>query len=62
MCPGQHYAKNEMVLVAMLLWAFEIEFLDLERAKATGQSMKAFPAGVLGPDRENPVRMRVRKL
>ena len=62
-CPGQHYAKNEMVLVvAMLLWAFDIEFLDLDRAKATGQSMKAFPAGVLGPDRENPVRLRVRKL
>ena len=27
MCPGRHYAKNEMALaVAMILWAFDIEF------------------------------------
>ncbi|PVH83580.1 cytochrome P450 [Cadophora sp. DSE1049] len=63
MCPGQHYAKNEMVLVvAMLLWAFDIEFLDPRRAKLTRQNMKAFPSSTLRPDRENPIRLRVRRL
>lgn len=62
MCPGQHYAKNEMSLVvAMLLWAFEIEFLDLESAKLTTQDMTAFPSSTLRPDRRNAIRLRVRK-
>ncbi|KAG4436433.1 hypothetical protein IFR05_008088 [Cadophora sp. M221] len=63
MCPGRQYAKNEMALaVAMLLWAFDIEFWDLEGVKKTGQSLSAFGVGTLTPDRENAIRLRKRKL
>lgn len=63
MCPGRHYAKNEMSLaVAMLLWAFDIEFVDLEGAKKTQQDMRAFAVGTLTPDRANAFRLRKRKL
>ncbi len=62
-CPGRHYAKNEMSLaVAMLLWAFDIEFVDLEGVKKTRQNMKAFAVGTLTPDRPNAIRLRRRKL
>jgi cytochrome P450 len=61
MCPSRHYAKNEMLLVvAMLLWAFDFELLDLNGVKKTKASMSAFPTGTLSPDRENAVRMRRR--
>lgn len=63
MCPGQHYAKNEMALtVAMLLWEFDMEFLDLESVGNTGRDMSAFGVGTLVPDRENRIKLRRRRL
>jgi hypothetical protein len=62
MCPGRYYAKSEICLVvAMLLWTFEIEFLDMEAARKTKQSMAAFAIGTLSPAGKNPIRIKRRK-
>ena len=62
MCPGRYYAKSEMSLVvAMLLWAFEIEFLDIEAASNTKTSMASFAIGTLSPAGKNPIRLRKRQ-
>lgn len=63
MCPGRHYAKNvSHVTIAMMLWAFDFEFVDLDQAKATKSDMKAFAVGTLHPDSKNAVRIRRRKV
>jgi hypothetical protein len=62
MCPGRYYAKYEMCLVvAMLIWAFEIEFLDIEAARKTKPNTAAFAIGTLAPAGKNPIRLRRRK-
>jgi len=61
MCPGRYYARYEMCLVvAMLLWTFEIEFLDIEAARKTKPCMAAFAIGTLSPAGKNSVRLRRR--
>ena len=61
-CPGRYYAKSEMCLiVAMLLWAFDIEFLDVEAARKMKPSMAVFAIGTLSPSGNNPVRLRRRE-
>lgn len=63
MCLGRHYPRNEMALaVAMLLWTFNIEILDVEAAKKTGRSMRAFAVGTLTPNRDNRIRIRRREM
>jgi cytochrome P450 len=63
MCPGRYYAKNELCLVvAMLLWVFDIEFSDIEAARKTKQSLAAFAIGTLSPASKNPIRLRRRRL
>lgn len=61
-CPGRHYAKNEMLaVVAMMLWAFDFEIVDKESVGRTKASLRAFPTGTLSPDRENRVTVRMRR-
>lgn len=62
MCPGRHYAKQEIyLLVTMMLWAFDFEFVDPAGAKKTKGDTALFSVGTLHPDRKNAVKVRRRK-
>lgn len=62
MCPGRFYAKNELLLaVAMLLYSFEFEYLDVEKFKKTKDNMGSWAVGTLVPDRQNAVRVKRRE-
>jgi cytochrome P450 len=63
MCPGRHFAKQEIYLVvAMMLWAFDFEFVDLDGVRKTKADNRAFSVGTLHPERKNAARMWRRKI
>lgn len=62
LCPGRHFAKQEIITTAaILLTAYEME-LDVSKAGKEPQSdMKCFGFGTMPPDRAIPFRIRRRK-
>ena len=60
MCPGRHFAKQEMIAsLAIMLTLFDIELLD-EAGRIPNNDMVGFGFGVLWPKGATPVRMKVR--
>lgn len=60
MCPGRHFAKQEIIgTLALLLTYYEIE-LEVQKARTPKCDMKFFPFGGLPPTMEIPFRMRRR--
>ena len=61
LCPGRHYAKQEMLLTfAILATAFDIEILH-EPGVQTNSNMRYFGLGVLPPKDKTPFRIRRRR-
>ena len=62
MCPGRHFAKQEIIgTLALLLTHYEIELR--EPAKGVPEcDMRFFPFGGLPPTKEIPFRMRMREI
>lgn len=59
MCPGRHFAKQEILLtVAALMSSFDIELLGAE----TKESYRFFGTGVLGPQGKTRFRLRKRAI
>lgn len=60
LCPGRHYAKQEMLLT-FAIWAtvFDIEIMN-EVGKQTDADMRYFGLGVLPPKGKTPFRIRRR--
>ena len=65
MCPGRHFAKQEILLaVAVMVTKFNIEFLgwknlDGSKSGRSAQDAKRFAGFIaMSPDREMEIRMR----
>ena len=62
MCPGRHFAKQEMISsLAIMLTLFDIELVD-EAGRIPENDMAGFGFGALSPKGETPVRMRLRRM
>lgn len=60
MCPGRHFAKQEMISsLAIMLTLFDIELID-EAGRIPENDMAGFGYGALSPKGATPVRMRLR--
>ncbi len=60
MCPGRHFAKQEIITTfAMLMSKYEIELLPAVRPPKP--DMRFYPLGGLPPDTNVPVRIRRRR-
>ena len=60
MCPGRHFAKQEMISsLALMLALFDIELVD-EAGKLPDNDMEGFGFGALWPKGKLRVRMRLR--
>jgi cytochrome P450 len=62
MCPGRFFAKQEIIgATAMILSAYDIEFVDVEAAKKIKPDMNYFPFGAVPPKGNIAVRIRRRR-
>ena len=62
MCPGRHFAKQEIIgTLALLLTHYEIELREPTKG-APECDMRFFPFGGLPPTKEIPFRMRRREI
>ena len=62
MCPGRHFAKQEIIgTLALLLTHYEIELREPTKG-APECNMRFFPFGGLPPTKEIPFRMRRRNI
>lgn len=62
-CPGRYLAKQEvMIMVAILLRAYEVEFVDPIAAEGATEDLTRFPLGILPPKGEFPFRIRRRNI
>ncbi len=60
MCPGRHFAKQEMISsLAVMLTLFDIELID-EADRIPQNDMGGFGFGALWPKTATPIRMRLR--
>ena len=60
MCPGRHFAKQEMITaMAIVLTLFDVELAD-EKGRIPGNDMEGFGFGTLWPKGRTEVRMRRR--
>lgn len=61
MCPGRHFAKNEIIgTLGLLLELFECELVDLQRAERVKPDKRWVPYGTLPPTKKVAVRLRRR--
>ncbi|THC96030.1 hypothetical protein EYZ11_004490 [Aspergillus tanneri] len=61
MCPGRHFAKNEIIgTLGLLLDLFECELVDIQEAQRVKADKRWVPYGTLPPTRKVAVRMRRR--
>ncbi|KAL8826942.1 MAG: hypothetical protein Q9170_007209 [Blastenia crenularia] len=59
LCPGRHFAKQEIITTAaILLTAFDIELIGEKERGKVGVDMGCFGFGTMPPDRKVPFRIR----
>lgn len=59
LCPGRHYAKNQLIGTFAFLFAnYDMELLDGVKSNKVKPDMRWFPSGSLPPDRQVPFRIR----
>lgn len=63
LCPGRHFAKQEMIITtAVLLSAYDIELVEEKGKKPPQVDRRYFGHGTMPPDRKIPFRIRRRKV
>lgn len=61
MCPGRHFAKNEIIgTLGLLLELFECELIDVQQAELVKPDTRWVPYGTLPPTKKVAVRLRRR--
>ncbi|KGO43074.1 Cytochrome P450 [Penicillium expansum] len=61
MCPGRHFAKNEIIgTLGVLLELFECELVDVKQAERVKPDTRWVPYGTLPPTKKLAVRLRRR--
>ncbi|CAI7633730.1 unnamed protein product [Penicillium crustosum] len=61
MCPGRHFAKNEIIgTLGLLLELFECELVDVQQAEQVRPDTRWAPYGTLPPTKKVAVRLRRR--
>lgn len=62
LCPGRHFAKQEIITTtAILLAAYEIELIEERGKKRPEVDMSCFGFGTMPPNRKIPFRIRRRR-
>lgn len=63
LCPGRHFAKQEIILsTAILLSAYDIELVEEKGKKRPEVDMSFFGFGAMPPNRKIPFRIRRRRV